>query len=615
MLSSHLVLGQTRTGDRIRVDVSSRLHAVRPLLRTDPPKAIRLLNNLSSQYPSDERIIMLLGETYQVMGETDSAAVMFERCLNIKPTHVQAGASLGVLYIEKGDEVKGDEIFDSMLERTEHGINTYRMIASTLSARSHYDLALWMYREGRRMNPSSHVLSLDIAYLEKSIGNFEAALSEYLDVVEQSPKHHGLAKDRILELFREPGVDSERLFAVLRERGDRSASHRGGILEILSFALFDQGLLENSLEVAMEADMDTSSGDNILFALAERASNEYQPKPIEHRSRYFETSFRALEAFLENHPSAPEMPRAKLMQVDLLVDVAAGRVTGQSPERLGSAIPQALETLEWIIETQAGSEHAEKAYVKKGDMVFGLLKDPKGALEVYRAGMKKARHYPRAFAERLGRTYLVLEDYERAEEHLGQLVRSRDEQLRETGIFYVGLLLSFTGDFEASRDTLVALAEGNPASQMTNDAIELAWIIEEGLEGDQKVLRLFINSLQAEIAADTLSLITHLQRIVSMTADTPLRSRALLKLGTTFQASGNSEAAIGSFNRFLEDYAGDSQVPEVHRRIGQVYEHGYGKLDLALEEYENVLLTYPHYMFLDDVREDVKRLRSKLEEQ
>jgi hypothetical protein len=53
-------------------------------------------------------------------------------------------------------------------------------------------------------------------------------------------------------------------------------------------------------------------------------------------------------------------------------------------------------------------------------------------------------------------------------------------------------------------------------------------------------------------------------------------------------------------------------VPDAHRRIGQVYEYGYRDAKLALEKYESILLSYPYYIFLDEVREDVTRLRNRV---
>jgi tetratricopeptide (TPR) repeat protein len=156
----------------------------------------------------------------------------------------------------------------------------------------------------------------------------------------------------------------------------------------------------------------------------------------------------------------------------------------------------------------------------------------------------------------------------------------------------------------------VSLAEGNPASQFANDAIQLAWVIEEGLQGDQKVLDSYIDALEFEVADDTTAAVKELASIVAKPAHTPLRSRALFRIGELYQASGALDEAMKTYDAFVREYPTDIRVPDAQRRMGQVYEHGYGNTDLALKKYEDILLTYPHYIFLDEVREDVTRLRA-----
>jgi tetratricopeptide (TPR) repeat protein len=264
-----------------------------------------------------------------------------------------------------------------------------------------------------------------------------------------------------------------------------------------------------------------------------------------------------------------------------------------------------------MIETFPGTEHAEQAYLKKGDVVFRLKKQPEEAVLVYKEGMSKSRFYRTAFAERLGRLYLVIGDFENANRYFAQLIGQQDQELQEAGVFYTGLLLSITGEYESARDTLTTMAEGNPASQFTNDAIQLAWIIEEGLQGDQRILGRYVEALKFEVAEDTTQALVALDSVIEKPVETPLRSRALFRKGELLQASEKPDDAITAYETFVRDYPADTKVPEAHRRIAQVYETGLGNAALALEKYEDILMTYPHYIFLDEVRADVTRLRNE----
>jgi tetratricopeptide (TPR) repeat protein len=589
--------------------LAAALRVVRPLLREDPEKAIQVLVNINKQYPTSPQVLNLLGDSYLVVGRTDSAVAVYRRCLRTHPTNVKAGAALGTLFIQMDQREQGDRVFQELLSRTGNSINTYRNIGSTLSKNRYYDLALGMYEEGRRKNTNNYVLTLDIAHLHRTMGNFQAALDEYLFVIDTSPKHYRLARDKILELARDSRATPDDLLTRLRTESERERPHRKFVMNILSLAYLEQGMIESALEIALDAEEVGVSDGKVLFNLAERTITEYRHRFSGDRAKYFDLALRSIEAFLEGHPTSPQMPRAKLMLIDLLVDLAEGRVENRPGLPLETATNNAIGALDWVIATFPGTDHAESAYLKKGDVVLRLKKNPQEALEIYKLGLSKARFQPASFAERLGRLYLVIGEYENAAEYFGQLIKQPTEEIREAGVFYAGLLLGIQGEYETARDTLVSLAEGNPASQFANDAIQLAWVIEEGLQGDQKILDSYIGALEFEVADDTTAAVKELGSIVAKPVHTPLRSRALFRIGELYQASGALDEAIETYNAFVREYPTDIRVPDAHRRMGQVYEHGYGNMDLALKKYEDILLTYPHYIFLDEVREDVTRLR------
>ena len=74
--------------------------------------------------------------------------------------------------------------------------------------------------------------------------------------------------------------------------------------------------------------------------------------------------------------------------------------------------------------------------------------------------------------------------------------------------------------------------------------------------------------------------------------------------------AGNYDGSIANLRRFLEDYPENDDCAGVQRAIGRTYEVGLGRYADALKEYEHVLVAYPDYAMLDDVRHDVERVRA-----
>lgn len=631
MLYAQLPPGTDARDLRRVKDLNATLATASAVMRDDPHAAARILEGLEARYPGNAQILVLLGDAYSALGDTDSAIAAYERCLAANPADVRAGASLGVLHIRSGDRDRGEVVFRSLIAATGRSMATYRTIGSTLAAAGFHDLALKMYDEGRRDNKAHYILTIDIAQLHRTMGDFEAAIDDYIYLVETYPQQYGLARDRILELFRDPrteGAAGDSLIVRLvraasgepsrapaQERPLQTAggdpSQRRIFVDILSLVYLERGMLENALDTALEAKALGDPDGKVLFHLADRTALECQRQPYANRAKYFDMALRATEAFIDGYPKAPQIPQAKLMLVDLLVGLASGRVEKLPGVDLGTAAAKAIEMLDSMIQSFAGTDHAEAAYLKKGDIVFRVQKKPREAIAVYEEGLSRSRFRTGAFAERLGRLYLVVGEYEKAGAYFTRLVNDREPELHDTGVYYAGLLLGINGNYEAAKDTLTALAQGNPSSRFTNDAIGLAWAIEEGLQGDEKMLARYVEALRYEVAEDTARVVATLGEIVARPVETPLRSRALFDLGGVYLGSGAFDNARDAFEKFVRDYPTDARVPDAWRGIGRVYEYGYADDKRALETYEEILLSYPHYIFLDEVRQDVSRLRGK----
>jgi tetratricopeptide (TPR) repeat protein len=111
---------------------------------------------------------------------------------------------------------------------------------------------------------------------------------------------------------------------------------------------------------------------------------------------------------------------------------------------------------------------------------------------------------------------------------------------------------------------------------------------------------------------DTTAVVSKLQAIVGREIHDPLRPRALHQMGLLLFDQGSYDAALAALQTYLKDYPKNDERAAVTRDIGRVYEVGLGRYNDALKEYEQILLTYPDYAMLDDVRRDVQRVRSLL---
>lgn len=599
---------QPRQQQSNRYEITAGVAEAIRYLSTDPEKSLAILRRLDRQFPDNDRIAYRIGYTFQVIGRADSAAVYYRRSLELNPRSIEAGKALGSLYLSEDRRDDAMIIFDQLLSANQYNVNAYKAVGQSLSELGRYEEALEIYYEGRQRSKRHFVLTLDIADLHRSARQYSEAMSEYLNYADQRHGNYRATRDKIMSMV--SSVDEAERIELIETLENRLANNNGSryvTLDVLSSTYFEQGLLEQSLDAAIRADGEKESDGTVLLVLADHVISAADARTREQRRRYLDLGVRALDAFANNHPKASNSDRARYMLATIYVQFSAGDAA--TPAESRSWIIKAIDEFSQVAKHYPTSEYAELSNLERGDLLLHKLKDRRKALEAYKVGAVNSRRYGDVFAARIAEVYLGAGEYADAQQYFVSCQRSGNYQLIQTGLYYTGLMLAFQGEYEAARDTLTALAEKDPSSPYTNNAIEVAWVIEESLQFGSESLEAFMSSRQSEMIGDTTAMIVKLESIVARPLTDTLRPRALFKLGQTLYESNDLDGAVYRYSQFLTDYDDNALRPDVQRSLAEVYEFGYENYERALREYEVVLMVYPDYAFLDEVREDVRRLR------
>lgn len=603
---------QPRIGRNPQADqyeITSKISEAMRYLARDPGRSLSIMRRLNATFPSNERVLSRLGQVFQVMDKPDSAQVYLEQAMAINPSSLEAGKQLGMLYLAANRPKDATRLFDKLLAANKYNISAYRTVGTALRDMGRFDEALRVYADGRDRSERNFALTLEVAAMHQQLGNYTGALEEYLYYIGDQGRNYRATRRLILELMRDAGpAHRDELVAELDRRLERGQGNRFVMLDVLSGHYLERGLLEKSLEMALAADAERASDGSVLLALAEQILAEAEGLQRSERPRYLQMGVRALDAFTNGHPKSPGTDRAKYMLATIYVQFGSSVISGTRAERM-DYLERAVNELAELSRRYPNSEYSDRAYLDRGDVLLYKLHRPDDALAVYKSGAVNSRRYADLFGARIAELYLGQKRNADAEHYLGSLINSGVPELIDTGIYYTGLRLAFTGDYEAARDTLTALAETEPASPYTNDAIETAWVIEEALQYESSSLTPFMEARRAAMAGDTTTVLLRLRDVVAKPVYETLRPRALFRLGVALQESGDYDGALDVLNRFLKEYPDDGLRPDVQRHIASIYEEGLEQFDKALHEYEAVLVDYPDYAFLDEVRKDVRRLR------
>ncbi len=590
-------------------EVTSRLSEAMRFVSTDPDRALKILRELDGMFPQNDRVLNRIGYVHQVLGEPDSAAYFFKQALSVNPASVEAGRSLGTLFMSQDRDQEALDVFNQLLERNNYSVGAYRAVGTSLRDLGRFDAAVDIYRDGRQRSDAHQMLSLEIANTLAAAGKPVDALDEYFDYVAVRSRNYRFTRQKMVDLIHDAGADRERVVESLKRKLDDSSADNYVVHDLLAAHYLDQGLLEPALESALSADRAGTTDGQSLVQLADQLLLRADTRPKAERTRYLELGVRALDAYTSSHASATGADRAKFLLGNICSELGTRADIPASGLGRDRYLDRALETYTALSRFHPNSEYAELANLRLGELLLHARKDPQAALNAYKTGAVNSRRHGDRFGARIAEVYIGSDRLSEADDYLRQLLGSNVVELIQTGTYYSGVLEAVRGNFTTARDTLTYLAEADPSSPYTNDAIEHAWIIEEALQYDSKALPTFVGAWQAEMIGDTTKVVAALREILKGPTYDPMRPRAVIKLSDALHQRGQHSEAVTLLKGFLNDYPESRLRPDVQRKIAFVYERGMERYKAALREYESVLMNYPDYAFMDEVRDDVRRLR------
>lgn len=218
----------------------------------------------------------------------------------------------------------------------------------------------------------------------------------------------------------------------------------------------------------------------------------------------------------------------------------------------------------------------------------------------------------------LGECYMAAGDTARGRMVLTSL--GRDQNFHTAGghaHFHLARLDLAEGHFATARDRLAVVAMDNPAAPYANEALELGLAIAEEMEnpsGGPAVLALYARSVYFDLTAQPAARREALEYFVhtsSMTLDLEedqhLLERGHLELAQLLADAGEYTAAIKELQQISKLHPGGRFPGESLALQGKLFV-AMGKNSQASEVWQQLLAQYPDYLFIDDVRDQLRRL-------
>jgi tetratricopeptide (TPR) repeat protein len=199
-------------------------------------------------------------------------------------------------------------------------------------------------------------------------------------------------------------------------------------------------------------------------------------------------------------------------------------------------------------------------------------------------------------------------DLGKAREEYIRLVKGSPDQYRDRILFCIAELDYFEGQFD-SATVLLQRISSNAANDLTNDALQLLYFIQENKGAGQAALTEFA-------AADLLvrqrkysEALARFQSVALHYPGTSLVDDATMRSGEMNLLLGRVEDALVVFRKVAIDMPTSILRDQAQMRIGEVYENRLKNKQKAIEAYEEILANFPTSLFVEEARKRIRLLR------
>lgn len=510
-------------------------------------------------------------------------------------------ADLGNVYYKSGKQDKALDTWHELLKKYRDRKSVYPYVANAMISNRLYDEAINVYTSARQNLQSADLFVFELANLYVIRLNYKAATLEYLDYLENHPNQFSYIEGRIASYTKEPEsaqTVAELLRATLEKSGQEYWVRKLLADLFLRVEEYGESLQEFKRLEAMKNPLQAkgkATGQEIYF-FAEKAlsAGEYQF---------------AQEAF--------DLILAKYDQSPFRLKAFYGLAFSKQKQGLSD---DAIQSYESLIAFAPRSPWAQEALFQIGEIYLVDLFVVDKALEAYKSLVEK---YPAGGKTvdayfRIGDCFAAKGALEDAEKwYRKPLTLSQSSwMVKDRALYKTAYIRFMNGQHEAALELLNKVTENmdektNAAQNYVNDALELIILIEENLKSSTEALDQYGQAQKYKLQKKYSEAVNKLQEILNNFPNAAIVDESLLDLGALENARGNYVAAIDYFQELLQEQSGSAYGPLALKRIGEVYENGLVDLQKAYEVYEQVLINYPNSLYVEEVRQKLRELRSR----
>lgn len=551
--------------------------------------------------------------------EYDRAISMTEERLQQNPRDVNLLSTLGGMYYQAEEREKAFDIWENILDIDSRNIVSYQQVASRMIENRLLDQAIEVYKQGRENIGQAYLFANDLAFLYASTMNYRGATREYLLILEHTPQQLSFIQSRMsMYVLRNDGLEQA---IEVAERKARQHRDMVQFQRLLAWLYRESKDFQKAYEVYHHIDQSQNARGAELYSFAQTAFRE----------REYRIASQVYNDILELYPEFERTPQVRfgyarcLEEISLAADSLYKAIYPVSPpageERISemrTSYDRVIEAYRSIVRDYGGSQVGGQALFRIGLIQYHWYFDLDGALETLHQVVRlysRGDIYMDARAA-IGEIYIVRGSLDNALVHYTALLEAQhvSEEYKDLAALRRAEIAFYRGEFDDALEELTELAHKSNSSY-ANNAIELQTFIIENREPairgvpSDDALTMYAGAMLQKRQQRYSEAAATLEFIADEYPKALLVDDALLAMGDLLFSMQRFDTAMSAYRKVhaLEERSivGDRAL----MRIAEIFQHGIGDREKAIEAYEDLIIEYPRSMFAIEARKRIRLLR------
>ena len=565
-------------------------------------QAAEIYEALYQRYPN-KFYYQMLYRSYLELQSYREAEKLTEKRLKQFPGELYVYADQGMIYEKKGDIRKAAKIFDKGIEKIGYDSKQTSDLALAFENVNHPEFALKTYLTAREKMRNKFVYVGEVAMLYQRMGNYEAMMQEYFDLLDNSPGMMNsiqVSLQRVLNDSSSPLV-ADGLRSALTQRVQQHPENKQ-YLEMMIWFSLQQKDFRFAMVQAQAVDArfpDIGSEPLMRVAAIARSNGDYDV---------------AQECYASVAQKGVENPYYFDARVGEL-DVRFARLNRNFPvetaqlQRLLRDYRSALNELGRSVQTVAlmrNYAHLQAYYADSAqaaaDCLYDILELPKLPSKV-RDEVKLDLGDLLLFAGEVWDASLLYMQVDKANHNdvLGSQAKYRNAKLSY-----------YNHDFEWANSQLKVL-RASTTKLIANDAMELSLLISDNMDDDSTYtmleryadadLLLYRNLLDSAYIA--------LEELSTSALSHPIFDEVLLQKARIRIRQQQYAEADSLLRQLVELYPTEIVADDAVMLLAQLNEERLNNMEQARYYYEKLILDYPASLYVDQARKRYNLLKAK----